>query len=239
MSRVVSILSGGLDSSVLAYVLKPSPETELHLLSFDYGQRHRRELDSAAQIAEFLESEHHIVNLRSIKGLLGGSALTDNVEVPHGHYAAESMAATVVPNRNAIMLSIAYGYAVSLNAEAVAFGVHSGDHFIYPDCRPGFVKALDLAFSFGNEGFGNPELELVAPFLHLKKEDIVSIGSTLGVPMGYTWSCYEGGDKHCGRCGTCVERKEAFRLAKVVDPTDYADPYYEVEAYRAELAKES
>ena len=132
------------------------------------------------------------------------------------------MAITVVPNRNAIMLSIAYGIAAAEEAEVVAIGVHSGDHFIYPDCRPEFINAFEHMQKFALEGMGHPRLQLQAPFLALGKHQIVHMGHALGVPFMDTWSCYKGGEKHCGTCGTCVERKEAFELAGVPDPTDYA-----------------
>ncbi len=152
-----------------------------------------------------------------------GSALTDDVDVPHGHYAAENMAVTVVPNRNAIMLSIAYGVAVARGARIVAAAVHAGDHYVYPDCRPGFVEAFDRMQREAVEGFGDPSLCLYAPFVHKTKAEIVEIGAALGVPYEDTWSCYEGGEVHCGLCGTCNERKEAFRLAGVPDPTEYRE----------------
>jgi 7-cyano-7-deazaguanine synthase len=150
---------------------------------------------------------------------LTGSALTDDIDVPHGHYAEESMKITVVPNRNAIMLSVAFGVAVARNADRVAIGVHGGDHFIYPDCREKFIFSFGIMQHFAIEGFG--QTTLYAPFLHNDKKFIVGLGEMLKVPWERTWSCYEGEDQHCGECGTCVERKEAFHLAKVEDPTVY------------------
>jgi 7-cyano-7-deazaguanine synthase len=147
--------------------------------------------------------------------------LTDDIEVPHGHYAAPSMAITIVPNRNAIMLSVAYGAAVADEAEIVAIGVHAGDHFIYPDCRAPFIESYDAMQRLAVEGCGHPDLRLYAPFVEESKADIVRLGAGLGVPFELTWSCYEGGEIHCGQCGTCVERKEAFALANVPDPTEY------------------
>jgi 7-cyano-7-deazaguanine synthase len=141
------------------------------------------------------------------------------VEVPEGHYAEESMRVTVVPNRNAIMLALAYGVAVAENANCVAFGAHGGDHFIYPDCRPGFMDAFEGMERLGTE----TEISIYAPFRQQTKADIVSLGAKLGVPFDETWSCYEGQQVHCGRCGTCVERIQAFRDAGVADPTSYAD----------------
>jgi 7-cyano-7-deazaguanine synthase len=156
--------------------------------------------------------------------LLSGSALTsDDVEVPEGHYTDASMAITVVANRNAIMLSIAVGAAVSRGAEAVAAAVHAGDHTVYPDCRPEFIEAIQHEARVANEGFIVDGFEVRAPFLLVGKDEIVRQGAALGVPFEETWSCYVGGELHCGRCGTCVERIEAFALAGVTDPTAYAE----------------
>lgn len=222
MTHAVAIVSGGLDSVTLAYVLRSEGYT-LHLLSFDYGQRHNKELSFARRCAERLSAEHTVVDLSGLGALLKGSALTESsIEVPEGHYAAPNMAITVVPNRNAIMLAVAYGAAVAEQADVVAAGFHGGDHFIYPDCRPAFVDAFDAMERRAVEGFGKPDLRLYTPFVNIGKHDIVSIGARLDVPFDETWSCYKGGQRHCGRCGTCVERKEAFALAGVIDPTQYA-----------------
>jgi 7-cyano-7-deazaguanine synthase len=222
VSAVVTTLSGGLDSVTLAHQLRHVGLAVI-ALSFHYGQRHARELDSAARCAERLGAEHHEVDLRSVGALLTGSALTDaGVDVPEGHYTDESMAATVVPNRNAIMLSVAVGVAVARGAEAVAAAVHAGDHTVYPDCRPAFIEAIEHEARVANEGFIVDGFQVRAPFLHLAKHAIVRRGAELGVPFEETWSCYLGGEVHCGRCGTCVERREAFELAGVPDPTPYA-----------------
>jgi 7-cyano-7-deazaguanine synthase len=219
-SKAIAIVSGGLDSVTLAYLLH-AEGYNLHLLSFDYGQRHKKELAFAELCAKRLNAEFDVVDLSILGKHLKGSALTDDISVPDGHYAAPNMAITVVPNRNAIMLSIAYGIAVAENAELVAIGAHGGDHFIYPDCRPEFIASFDSMQRHAVKGFGHPKLRLEAPFLHLGKHQIVKLGSVLQVPYGDTWSCYKGGEKHCGTCGTCVERKEAFELAGVLDPTEY------------------
>lgn len=218
--RAVAMVSGGMDSVTLAYLLQ-SEGYSLHLLAFDYGQRHRKEIQYAERCARRLHTRFDLVDLSSIGRLLSGSALTDDIPVPHGHYAEESMAVTVVPNRNAIMLSVAYGVAVAENAGSVAAGMHAGDHFIYPDCRPEFVSAFEQMEQSATEGTGSPALRLYVPFISIAKHDIVAIGARLGVPYEDTWSCYEGREIHCGRCGTCIERKEAFQLAGVPDPTDY------------------
>jgi 7-cyano-7-deazaguanine synthase len=217
----IAAFSGGLDSTTLVVLLQRRGFT-VHALTFDYGQRHRREIDAAIAIARALDVRHSLVDLSSIRSLLAGSALTDDaVDVPEGNYDEDSMRATVVPNRNSIMLSIAFAAAVAERAALVAFGAHAGDHFIYPDCRREFVSALDAAERLGNVGFAAPELRIEAPFAALTKADIVRLGADLRVPFGDTWSCYVGGARHCGRCGTCSERIEAFRLADVSDPTEY------------------
>ncbi|MGW1988333.1 7-cyano-7-deazaguanine synthase [Streptomyces collinus] len=174
------IFSGGLDSAVTAYKLRNEGVT-LSLLSFNYGQRYVKELTHAADLAEQLDVSHDIVDLRSLGRILGGSALTDpGIAVPHGHYRAETMRSTVVPNRNAIMLKIAAGAAVAAGADAVAFGAHSGDHAIYPDCRPEFFALIEASVKAGNAGHIGSDFQLVAPFLELTKADIVREGVRLG-----------------------------------------------------------
>jgi 7-cyano-7-deazaguanine synthase len=219
--RTLVICSGGLDSVTLAH--KAAAERGLAgLLSFDYGQRHVKELDCAAACARRLGVAHRVVDLRSVGAALSGSALTDEVAVPDGHYAEETMRITVVPNRNAIMLAVAFGMAAAQKAGAVAAAVHGGDHFIYPDCRPGFVAAFQAMQDAALEGYA--DVRLWTPYVTGSKADIVADGVRLGVPFAETWSCYKGGLRHCGRCGTCVERREAFHLAGVEDPTEYDDP---------------
>lgn len=218
--RAIAIVSGGMDSVTLAYWLKAEGYTA-HVLSIDYGQRHRKELGFAMRTASRLGWKHDLIDLTQVGSFLKGSALTDAIAVPDGHYAEETMRITVVPNRNAIMLSVAYGLAVAENAEVVALGVHAGDHFIYPDCRPAFLDAFDAMEKWAVEGFGHPSLHLLAPFAHKTKADIATLGDRLGVPWDETWSCYKGGTLHCGTCGTCVERREAFALSGVHDPTVY------------------
>ncbi len=217
----VAVLSGGLDSTTMAYSLRAQGYS-LAAISFDYGQRHRKELEFAE--ADLVGSRRIMDSHRPARGragqILGGSALTDDaIPVPDGHYADESMRITVVPNRNAIMLSIACALAVTREAEAVAFGAHTGDHFIYPDCRPEFVRAFATMVNLAVEGLAS--IEIVTPFLSMTKTDIVTLGNELHVPFERTWSCYKGGAVHCGTCGTCYERREAFALAHVVDPTTY------------------
>ncbi|MBP2233539.1 7-cyano-7-deazaguanine synthase [Sinorhizobium kostiense] len=233
--KTIVICSGGLDSVSLAH--KVATERELvGLLSFDYGQRHRKELNFAAACAKRLGVQHQIIDIREIGRHLTGSSLTDDVAVPDGHYAEETMKTTVVPNRNAIMLAIAFGVAAAQKADAVAAAVHGGDHFIYPDCRPGFIAAFQKMQNHALEGYAN--VTLYAPYVHVSKADIVADGAKHRTPFAETWSCYKGGVRHCGRCGTCVERREAFHLAGVADPTDYADPDYWIAATGAFAAEE-
>lgn len=222
MSKAIAVLSGGMDSTVLAYMLR-ADGVEIECLSVDYGQRHRRELDYAEATAKRLGVRWHLADLTGVTHLLGGSALTDNIPVSDGHYTDASMRVTVVPNRNAIMLSVAVGLAVSSGADAVAFGAHAGDHPIYPDCRPAFVEAFEVMARQATEGYGVASLRILAPFILQTKADICATGHRLGVPWSSTWSCYKGGEQHCGTCGTCVERREAFALAGVFDPTEYID----------------
>ena len=222
MTTAVAVVSGGLDSAVLAHHLR-ADGWDLRLLSFDYGQRHRRELDHARRLGDAVGARHDVVDLRSAGTLLAGSALTDpDVDVPDGHYTDESMKATVVANRNAIFVQVAVGVAVAEGAAAVAVGIHAGDHPIYPDCRPAFVTAATQLALVANEGFVVDGFAVLAPFLHRAKSDIVRLGAELGVDFADTWSCYRGGDVHCGTCGTCVERREAFVITGVPDPTTYA-----------------
>ncbi len=215
-------MSGGLDSVTLAYKLKHDG-IPLHLVAINYGQRHAREIEAARTCAALLDVPIDVVDLGALGRHLTGSALTDSdVAVPYGHYAHESMRATVVPNRNAILLSVAYGIAMACGAAHVVTAVHAGDHPIYPDCRPAFITALYRAFRLGAEDSSNrPAPVLWAPFVHKTKEDIVRLGASLAVPFALTWSCYEGGWRHCGQCGTCVERKESFFDAGLPDPTGY------------------
>ena len=217
--KALVLFSGGLDSTVLATQLKVDG-AETRLLSIDYGQRHARELKRAEQIAQALELPQQVLRLPDLGPLLGGSSLTDEkVELPEGHYAEESMKATVVPNRNMILLALAGGHALSIGFDTIAYAAHAGDHTIYPDCRPEFADAMETALGLADW----EKLSLHRPFVHLSKTDLVKKGAELDAPLHLTWSCYAGREIHCGKCGTCVERKEAFALAKIPDPTEYED----------------
>ncbi|MER6912675.1 7-cyano-7-deazaguanine synthase QueC [Streptomyces sp. NPDC000594] len=226
--RVVVVLSGGMDSTTLM-AHYAALRSDLIAVTVDYGQRHRREIESAATIARHFDARHLVVDLSGLGRHLGGSALTDSrVDVPDGHYAEDSMRSTVVPNRNAVLANVAVSVGVAERAAIVALGMHAGDHFVYPDCRPAFVSALGELVTVANEGFPTPRVE--APFLTWSKADIATHGTRLGAPLGVSWSCYKGAERHCGTCGTCYERREAFRDAGVADPTDYTDAVTEFAA---------
>ena len=226
--ETVLIYSGGLDSTVLLYHLCAEGHT-VHALSVDYGQRHRRELTTAKEICRRIHVPHQIADLSSIQPLLAGSSLTSpEIEVAEGHYTEASMKSTVVPNRNMILLAIATGYALSINADQIGYAAHSGDHTIYPDCRNEFADAMAEAIRLCDW----KTVELIRPFVDWTKTDIVRRGAELKVPFEKTWSCYKGENVHCGRCGTCIERREAFDLANLDDPTPYADDAPAIEILR-------
>lgn len=233
--KTLVVCSGGLDSVSLAYKIAAEQQL-IGLLSFDYGQRHKKELEFAARAAAQLGVPHQIIDITTIGKSLTGSALTDDLDVPDGHYAEETMKITVVPNRNAIMLAIAFGVAAARKADAVAVAVHGGDHFIYPDCRPGFIDAFQTMQNHALDGYA--DVKLLSPFVTVPKSEIVVQGAQYGTPFADTWSCYKGGMRHCGRCGTCVERREAFHLAGVEDPTDYEDPDFWMSATSGFKAEE-
>lgn len=214
--KVVVIYSGGMDSfTVLNKALRQGHE--VYALSFNYGQRHVKELEVAKSVCEDLGVNHKIVDISAINQLIGGSSLTDDIDVPEGHYEEESMKSTIVPNRNMILLSLAVGYAVSLKASKVFYGAHSGDHAIYPDCRPEFVKKMDDVCRIANYD----EVEIVCPYLDNNKIDILTDGLKMGLDYSHTWTCYNGREKACGKCGACQERLEAFALNKATDPIPY------------------
>jgi 7-cyano-7-deazaguanine synthase len=216
--KVVAIVSGGLDSVTLAHEIVGDGH-ELTIVSVDYGQRHRdRELACALACADRLRAAWVPIDLTSLQGTLTGSALTDaTVEVPDGHYSDESMRSTIVPNRNMVLLALAGAVAVAQGASVIMTAVHAGDHAVYPDCRPGFIDSLDLALRMGTD----QHVRIMAPYVGLTKAEIVKRGVRVGVPWNETWSCYRGEQVHCGTCGTCVERREAFEVAGVIDPTEY------------------
>lgn len=213
MKKAIVILSGGLDSTTLLYHVKKL-KYKTFAISFFYGQRHKKELVMASKTCEKLGIEHRIINLSCIAPLIDGSALTGKIKVPYGHYASKNMKKTVVPNRNMIMASIAIGWAVNIGADMIALGVHAGDHAIYPDCRGEFISKLHALAQVANY----KPVFVYAPFLKLIKGAIVKQGLELGVDYSLTWTCYEGGKRPCGKCGSCVERAEAFSKNKTIDP---------------------
>ncbi len=220
VKKTVLIYSGGLDSTSLLYMLVGmyGPEN-IVAIGFNYGQRHDKELIAAMKIAALARVQYRIMNLSGLAPLLKGSSQTDpKIQVPEGHYAAENMKLTIVPNRNMIMLSIAVAHAISLQYDQVAFGAHAGDHYIYPDCRPNFVAAMNQATNQCDD----KKIEIIAPFIHLDKGGCAIRGAQFGAPLELTWSCYKGEEFHCGKCGACTERKEAFQKAMIQDPTTYA-----------------
>ncbi|TLU66442.1 7-cyano-7-deazaguanine synthase QueC [Thalassotalea litorea] len=214
--KVVVIYSGGMDSfTVLNRAVKDNKE--VFALSFDYGQRHVKELEYAAKVCRELKIEHKIIDITSINQLLTGSSLTDEIDIPEGHYAEESMKSTVVPNRNMILLSLAVGYAVSKGAGQVYYGAHSGDHAIYPDCRPEFVMKMNDVCKIANY----EAVEIYSPYLTVSKIEILTDGLTMGLDYSKTWTCYNGREKACGKCGACQERLEAFEKNQITDPLAY------------------
>jgi len=217
--KIVAIISGGLDSATMLYKLL-NEGNEVHALTFDYGQKHKKELKAAYILTSGLGLPHKIVNIDQIKELIQGSALTsDSINVPEGHYEEESMKATVVPNRNMIFLSLAMGYAISIGAEAVAYAAHAGDHAIYPDCREVFVDSMRVVAKLCDY----KPIQILTPYLHKDKGDIVADGIKLGVPFNNTWTCYAGREKACGKCGACQERLEAFKKNNIKDPLIYEE----------------
>ena len=214
--NVVVIYSGGMDSFTVLHKAIQEGKT-VHALSFDYGQRHKKELDYAARVCETLGVAHKVVDISAINSIVGGSALTSDIEVPEGHYEEPSMQTTVVPNRNMILLSLAVGYAVSLEAEKVYYGAHSGDHAIYPDCRPEFVQKMNEVCGIANY----TSVEIVTPYLHASKDAILTDGLAMELDYSQTWTCYNGREKACGQCGACQERLEAFAANQCTDPLEY------------------
>ena len=217
-TTTVVIYSGGMDSfTVLHRALREG--LNVHALSFDYGQRHARELDTARQVCASLGLPHQVVDIRAIHGLIDNSALTNPAQaMPQGDYGADNLRATVVPNRNMILLSLAIAKAVNIGAERVDYGAHGGDHVLYPDCRPEFVEAMNHV-----AGIANFEpVKLHAPYLKVSKADILRDGLAMGLDYRHTWTCYEGRELACGVCGSCRERLEAFAANGVTDPLAYS-----------------
>ena len=215
MKDSVIIVSGGMDSTTMLYDKKD----EIALgISFDYGSNHNaREIPLAEMHCSRLGIEHITIPLDFMHRYFESSLLSGAEAIPEGHYADENMKSTVVPFRNGIMLAVAVGIAESRGLKKVMIANHGGDHTIYPDCRPEFISAIDAAAKAGT--YAN--VEIVAPYTNITKADIAAIGKRLGVDYSETWSCYKGGKRHCGKCGTCVERKEALADAGIKDNTAY------------------
>lgn len=219
MSKCLIVLSGGTDSATLMYKAMNEFDT-LEAISFYYGSKHNaREIEMASKLCEINEIKHTIIDLQFINDYFKSDLLLSGGEIPEGHYADENMKSTVVPFRNGIMLSIAAGLAESIDADAIGIGNHAGDHTIYPDCRPEFIFALTEAIRNGTY----KKVTVWSPFSNITKSDIISIGLKLGVPYSFTYSCYKGNDKHCGKCGTCVERLESFADNNVKDQVQYEE----------------
>lgn len=217
--KVVVIYSGGMDSYTVLHKAIEQGFTP-YALTFDYGQRHVKEVDVARRVCAELNIKHKVIDISSINELIGGSSLTDKrIDVALGRYQQANMLSTVVPNRNMILLSLAIGYAVSLKAEKVYYGAHSGDHAIYPDCRPEFVEKMNHVAAIANY----EKTEIFSPYLNSDKTGILREGLSMGLDYAKTWTCYNGREKACGQCGSCVERLQAFAANGVADPVLYED----------------
>jgi len=214
--KAVLILSGGMDSTTLLYDLR-GQGYDVSAVTFDYGQRHKKEIACAAATCRRFGVPQKVIDV-GVLGELAPSALTRaDRQVPEGDYDNENMKQTVVPNRNMVLLSLAAAYAIGTGAGRLFYGAHAGDHAIYPDCRPAFVSAMATAFHLCDW----EDLALEAPYLYWSKGDIVKRGLALGVDYAGTWTCYKGGEKACGKCGSCDERLKAFSEAGATDPLQY------------------
>lgn len=216
--KTIILLSGGMDSTVALWHTLAEGHEVVGCLGVDYGSKHNgRELPMARWQAETAGVPFHTADLTFMNSLFTSDLLQSGGKIPEGHYEEENMKSTVVPFRNGILLAVAAGLAESLEAEALVIAAHSGDHAIYPDCREDFMAPMEAAIEAGTYA----KIKLLRPFVSIRKEDIAARGAELGVDFEKTWSCYKGGEIHCGKCGTCVERKEAFALAQLKDPTPY------------------
>ena len=217
MRNSLIALSGGVDSTTLLYEYR---EEIACAVGFDYGSKHNaRELAAAKAICRELEIPYLIIPLAFIGEYFRSDLLLSGGEMQLGDYSEENMSSTVVPFRNGIMLSVLAGLAESRDLQQVLIANHFGDHAIYPDCRESFVKPMGEAITAGTSN----GVKLVAPYTGLTKAEIVARGTRLGVTYGKTYSCYQGGERHCGRCGTCRERHDAFVANGLEDPTLYEE----------------
>ncbi|MFJ7272725.1 7-cyano-7-deazaguanine synthase [Streptomyces sp. NPDC099050] len=220
MARIVATVSGGLDSVVLAHHLVDQGH-DLLMLSIDYGQRHRKEHEFAERTAVRLEADYEVVDLRNIATMLPGYSLTDsNVDVPDQHYTAPG-SVNVVPNRNVILLSVAFGRAAAEKADKVAIGTVAGDDTTAPDCSREFIDAFNAMERVATAGYAPAELQVIAPFIDVAKSEVINLGDRLGVRWAETWSCFNGYDVQCGLCAACQDRRLAFEKSDVSDPTEY------------------
>ena len=233
MKDSLIIVSGGMDSITLLYDRK---ESIALALTFDYGSNHaQKEIPFARLHCERLGIEHIVIPLGFIHEYFKSSLLEGGDAIPEGHYADDNMKSTVVPFRNGIMLSIACGIAESRGLKKVMMANHFGDHAIYPDCRADFVSSMSEAMERGTY----EHIRIEAPYTGISKTDIARRGLVLGIDYAETWSCYKGGDKHCGRCGTCIERKEALRDAGIDDPTEYENVFVKPNEQSSSLLESS
>lgn len=223
MKKALICLSGGMDSTTSLYYIKDKFKCDIQCVSFFYNQKHKREIEMAKYHCEKMNIAHDIIDITFLNTITKNvSSLTGDIDVPKGMYDQDNMKSTVVPFRNGIMLSILASYADSNNCDTIIYGAHTGDHAQYPDCTLTFNRSMEKAIYFGTHN----KIELVAPFMEINKNDICKIGLSLGVDYSKTWTCYNGKEKPCGKCGSCVERNEAFLTNNSKDPL-YTDEDWE------------
>jgi 7-cyano-7-deazaguanine synthase len=214
--KAVVIYSGGMDSfTLLNKVVKEG--YDVFPLTFNYGQKHVKEVEVAKTVCTQLNLPLKILDISAINALMQSSSLVGSEDVPEGHYESENMKSTVVPNRNMILLSLAIAYGVDIKAGKVYYGAHAGDHAIYPDCRPEFVHAMNEVAGIANY----EHVTIETPYLNSSKGEILKDGLSMGLTYEHTWTCYNGREKACGKCGACVERLEAFADNQICDPVEY------------------
>jgi len=215
MKKAILIFSGGIDSTTLLYDIKK--EFKVFALTFNYGQKHLKEIEYAKKTCKKLGIKQKIIDIQSLNKIMVSALTSDMIDIPEGHYEDEIMKLTTVPNRNMILISIAVSYAIMKDADYVFFGAHAGDRIIYPDCRAEYIYALNKAINICDW----KKIELKAPYIKMDKVGIIKRGIELSVDYSNTWSCYKGKEKACGKCGTCVERLEAFEKNGIKDPIQY------------------
>lgn len=218
MKKITLIYSGGSDSfTLLHHALDQGIEVEC--ITFSYGQKHIKEIDFAKENCKRLGLSHTLIDIGYPESIFGSSSLIDEAtDIPHGSYKEESMKSTIVPNRNMIFISYAIAYSIAHDIDEVWYGAHAGDHFIYPDCRPEFLRSMNTAAELCDPS----KISVKAPFINLNKGEILKIGLDLNIDYSKTWTCYKGLEKACGQCGSCVERIEAFTDNNSSDPISYS-----------------